>query len=80
MVFAYSYCKSPLLGVVLVDAYKYKLLLLNICLSYNVYILGGFSKCFFKVLLVSFSLFRLSAARVPFLFFIVIKDFREVIY
>ena len=46
VVFARSYYRGPLLGVVLVDARKYKPPSLNVCLPYNIYILGGFSRCF----------------------------------
>ena len=46
MVFTRSYYKGLLLGIVLVDAHKYKLLLFDIYLLYNTYISGGFSGCF----------------------------------
>ena len=46
VVFARSCCKGPLLGVVLVDARKCKLLSFNICLPCDACISGGFSRCF----------------------------------
>ena len=46
MVFTRFYYKGLLLGVVLVDAREYKLPSLNICLPCDIYILGGFSRCF----------------------------------
>ena len=55
-----------MLGVVLVDARKYEPPSLNICLPCNACISGGFSRCFFRVLLVGFSLFRPGAARAPY--------------
>ena len=65
MVFAYLYYRGLLLGVVLVVTHKCKPPLFNVCLPYNICILGGFSGCFFMVPLVGFSLFRLGAARAP---------------
>ena len=78
MVFAYFYCGGPLLGVVLVDMRKYKPLLFNIYLFYNACILGGFSRCFFRVLLVGFSLFRPGTARAPFLAIFSINKYKEL--
>ena len=44
----------------------------DVCLPCDAYILGGFSRCFFRVLLVSFSLFRLGVARAPRIFSLVL--------
>ena len=48
VVFARSCYGGPLLGIVLVDIYKYKPLLFNIYLPCNIYILGGFSRYFLE--------------------------------
>jgi len=66
MVFAHSYYGGPLLGMVLVVARKCELPSFNMCLPYNVGILGGFSRCFSGFFLVGFGLFGLGAARAPF--------------
>jgi hypothetical protein len=63
MVFARSYCRGLLLSVVLVDAYECEPPLFDVCLPCDIYILGGFSRCFFRVFLVSFSLFGLGVVR-----------------
>ena len=65
VVFAYSYCGGPLLGVVLAVAREYKPLLFDMCLPCNAGILGGFSRCFSGFFLVGFGLFGLGAARAP---------------
>jgi hypothetical protein len=65
MVFARLYYRGPLLGVDLAVARKYKPPSVDVCLPYDVYILGGFSRCFLGFFLVSFSLFRPGAARAP---------------
>jgi hypothetical protein len=46
IVFAYSYYRGLLLGVVLVDARKCEPPSFDVCLPYDIYILGGFSRCF----------------------------------
>jgi hypothetical protein len=46
VVFARSYYRGLLLGVVLVDARECEPPSLNVCLPYDTYILGGFSRCF----------------------------------
>jgi len=65
VVFARSYYRGPLLGVVLAVARKCKPLSFNVCLPCDVYILGGFSGCFSGFFLVGFGLFRLGVARAP---------------
>ena len=62
LVFAHFYYGGPFLGVVLVDVREYKLPLFHVCLFYDVYISGGFSRCFFRILMVGFSLFGPGAA------------------
>ena len=63
MVFAYFYYGGLFLGVVLAVAHKYKPPLFNVCLPCDICILGGFSGCFFRVLLVGFGFFRPGAVR-----------------
>jgi hypothetical protein len=46
IVSAYSYYRGPLLGVVLVDAREYKPPSFDVCLLCDIYISGGFSRCF----------------------------------
>ena len=46
IVFARPYYRGLLLGAVLVDTRKCELPSFNICLPYDIYILGGFSRCF----------------------------------
>ena len=46
IVFARSYYRGPLLGVVLVDAREYEPPSFDVCLLCDVYILGGFFRCF----------------------------------
>jgi len=53
--------------VVLAVARKYELLSFNVYLPCDVYILGDFSRYIFRVLLVSFSLFRPGIVRAPLL-------------
>jgi len=65
MVFAYSYYRGLLLGVVLAVARECEPPSFNVCLPCDVGILGGFSRCFLGVFLVGFSLFRPGAARAP---------------
>ena len=57
VVFAHSYYGGLLLGVVLVDARECELPSLDVCLPYNICILGDSLGVFFRVLLVGFSLF-----------------------
>jgi hypothetical protein len=63
MVFAHLYYRGPLLGVDLAVARECEPPSVNVCLPYDIYILGGFSRCFSGFFLVSFSLFRLGIAR-----------------
>jgi len=65
VVFAYSYYRGLLLGVVLAVARECELPLFNVCLPCNAGILGGFSRCFSGFFLVGFGLFRPGAARAP---------------
>jgi hypothetical protein len=65
IVFAYLYYREPLLGVDLAVARECEPPSVNVCLSYDACILGGFSGCFSGFFLVSFSLFRPGAARAP---------------
>ena len=65
IVFTYSYYRGPLLGVVLVDARECEPPSFDVCLPYNAYILGGFSRCFLGFFLVSFGLFRPGTVRAP---------------
>jgi len=65
MVFACSCYRGPLLGVVLAVARECKLLSFNVCLPYDVGILGGFSRCFSGFFLVGFGLFGPGIARAP---------------
>ena len=65
IVFVYPYYMGLFLGIVLVVARKCELLLFNVCLPYNIYILGRFSRYFLGFLLDSFSLFRLGVVRIP---------------
>ena len=67
VVFARSYYRGLLLGVVLVDARECKPPSLDVCLPCNIYILGGFSRYFFRILLVGFGLFKPGIARAPLL-------------
>ena len=62
MVFARSYYGDLLLGVVLVDARECELPSLDVCLPCDAYISGD-SLGVFRVLLVSFGLFRPGAVR-----------------
>ena len=55
-----------MLGVVLVDARECEPPSLDVCLPCDACILGGFSRCFFRVLLVSFGLFGPGVVRAPF--------------
>jgi len=63
MVFARFYCGGPLLGVVLAVARECEPLSFDMCLPYDIGILGGFSGCFSGFFLVGFGLFRPGAAR-----------------
>ena len=65
VVFARSCYRGLLLGVVLAVARKCEPLSFNVCLSCDVGILGGFSRCFLGFFLVGFGLFGLGAARAP---------------
>jgi len=65
MVFARLCYGGPLLGVDLAVARECEPPSVNICLPCDACILGGLSGCFFRVLLVGFSLFRPGAARAP---------------
>jgi len=65
MVFARSYYRGLLLGVVLAVARECELPSFDVCLPCDVGILGGFSRCFSGFFLVGFSLFRLGVARAP---------------
>ena len=65
MVFACSYYRGPLLGVVLAVARKCELPSFDVCLPCDVGILGGFSRCFSGFFLVGFGLFGPGAARAP---------------
>jgi hypothetical protein len=71
MVFAYLYYRGPLLGVDLAVTREYKPPSVDVCLPYDICILGGFSRCFSGFFLVSFSLFRPGAARA--LYSIIVK-------
>ena len=46
MVFAYLYYRELLLGVVLAVAREYEPPSFDVCLPCDIYILGGFSRCF----------------------------------
>ena len=65
MVFACFHYRGLLLGVDLAVACECELPLFNVCLLYDIYILGGFFGGFFRVLLDGFSLFRLGIAKAP---------------
>ena len=56
IVFAHLYYRGPLLGIILAVIHKCEPPLFNIYLPYNIYISGRFSRCFFRDVLVSFSL------------------------
>jgi hypothetical protein len=49
MVFAYSCYRGLLLGVVLVDARECEPPSFDVYLPYDIYILGGFSRCFIEI-------------------------------
>ena len=68
VVFAHSCYRGLLLGIGLVDTYKCKLLLFNIYLPCNIYILRGFFRCFLKFFQLVFSFFRPGAARALLIF------------
>jgi hypothetical protein len=57
--------RGPLLGVDLAVTRECEPPLVDVCLPYDAYILGGFSGYFSGFFLVSFSLFRPGAARAP---------------
>jgi len=63
VVFTRLYYRGPLLGIDLAVARKYKLPSVDVYLSCNTYILGGFSGCFLGFFLVVFSLFGPGIAR-----------------
>jgi len=65
MVFARFYYGGLLLGMVLAVTHKCKPPSFNICLPYDIGILGGFSRCFLGFFLVGFGLFGLGIARAP---------------
>src|ERR1700728_1012237 len=65
VVFARLYYRGPLLGVDLAVARECKPLSVDVCLPYDAYILGGFSRCFSGFFLVSFGLFRPGVAKAP---------------
>jgi hypothetical protein len=77
IVFAYSYCRGPLLGVVLAVARECKPPSFNVCLPCNVYILGDSLGDFLGFFLVGFGLFRPGAARAPFFFRTILKAFSK---
>ena len=65
MVFARLCYRGPLLGVDLAVARECELPSVDVCLPCDVYISGGFSRCFSGFFLVGFGLFRPGAARAP---------------
>jgi len=65
IVFARSYYRGPLLGVVLVVARECEPPSFDMCLPCDIGILGGFSRCFSGFFLVGFSLFGPGIARAP---------------
>jgi hypothetical protein len=65
VVFACLYYRGPLLGVDLAVARECEPPSVDVCLPCDVYILGGFSRCFLGFFLVGFGLFRPGVARAP---------------
>ena len=65
VVFAHLYYRGPLLGVDLAVARECEPPSVGVCLPYDAYTLGGFSRCFSGFFLVGFGLFRPGAARAP---------------
>jgi len=80
VVFAYSYYRGLLLGVVLVVARECEPPLFNICLPCDVGILGGFSGCFSGFFLVGFGLFGPGAARAPDLAYSLAYIYKNLLY
>jgi hypothetical protein len=72
MVFAYLYCRGPLLGVDLAVARECEPPSVDVYLPYDACILGGFSGCFSGFFLVGFGLFGPGAARAPKLVYIIV--------